>query len=1468
MNKKSFVKRILAVALSIIMVMSIMPIQAFAISYDTYDVSYRTQSEDNRSQIRYGLTDSSAGSFSIDDNGSSVEFWLSLDTGWYLEKWDTWFNGGEDKSWASDPSYDESNPVLGGTYTFTNTYQSGQLTNEKYILVSNLRSLYGDFRIDAVVRPILTVNAGDGISYQISTSNPLTTNLSSNQVAVVYGNDATVNYSVDNEYVVTSVSANYNTNYSENGTVVTVNSIKKPATVTIETRLKQQNVVFNANGGEGTMAQQSYSYGEAQALTANSFTRSDYTFAGWNTKADGTGTAYTDKQSISFTPANDGDSITLYAQWERSNYTVSFDANGGTNTMDAVKVGKNSEYTLPVNGFTAPSAYQFKGWATSANGDVISTESITVTADTTLYAIWEKIPAEAPIVQFSGHLELIYGEFTNQKITVTVEEKEGYAYSYYWVDLASENFDEVVATTDTFNIPDNMSVGAHFYDCAVFATREDNGESSRTIIRDIYVGIKPKEIGIAWSDTDLTYNGSPQKPTATATGTKNGDEITLTVSGEQTDASDTAYTATVTGINGEDAENYKLPRNVTVNFTIAKADQTAPVVNKENETVFGKADGKLTDVSANMEYKAEGENDYTEITGSTVENLVAGKYYVRVEGDSNHNPSPDTEITIAEGRKLTVTVPQNQIGYTLTVDKTEFEYMGGPKITLNIADGYSKTESFAVKINGRDMQWGDFTEISTQGLKEDTVITVEGIADITAPVGEISVKESKWSSFWNNLTFGLFFNETQDVTVTAADSGSGVKSVEYYLSAGELQSDELSLVTEWQPYEGAFKIDPNNCYVIYARITDNAGNAIYINSDGITLDNIAPTLEGIEDGQTYYGDLTVIKSAEQFYDIKVVTLDGEPMGFAEGTYGLVCADNAEHTVVVEDHAGNKTTYTVTVMKNYTVTYKVDGETIYTETVGHGKDATLPAVPNKEGYSGVWDSDGKNITADTTVTAVYSANSYKVSFDANGGEALDSIDLIFGEKYGRLPSSSVTGLSGGNKNWYLVDANGNVTETNIKNLTIVSTARDHKLFIKRNVLAPNVSIALTVPGGISDGYQYYIPGASQRVLTAIVNNANTELLNYTYQWYKDGDPIEGATASVLTLDGNVADAGTYKVEVTATLKEGTGIVVTTSSATGSKEQNVKILRAANTLCYDANGGEGGPQNAFSGGTSLNISTDMPTREHYDFIGWNTKADGSGDSYKAKDSYTFTADGGNGGCTVTLYAQWKAKEYIVTYMADGEVVATVTVGHGENAAFPKVPPKDGYVGKWDRNNENITSDTVINAVYTEIPSIKPDEVKPEDKTDLEDTKKQLEDMQDDDSYTEDDKKAIQDAIDDINDALEVIGNVDDVEKLIDKLPDTIKKEDEAAIKAADDAYNALSDYEKSLVDEGAKKALDDAKAALAELKKPVTDPDKSVVHGSAKTGDNSHIALWLVLFFISGGTLLAITIYNRKRRTYLR
>ena len=115
------------------------------------------------------------------------------------------------------------------------------------------------------------------------------------------------------------------------------------------------------------------------------------------------------------------ENTTLYAIWEPipvTTYTVSFNANGGTGTMADV-TGVTGSYTLPTCTFTAPSGKQFKGWATSASGAVITDASITVTADATLYAIWEPIPVTKPAITTVALPDGKVGDAYNQTLAAT-----------------------------------------------------------------------------------------------------------------------------------------------------------------------------------------------------------------------------------------------------------------------------------------------------------------------------------------------------------------------------------------------------------------------------------------------------------------------------------------------------------------------------------------------------------------------------------------------------------------------------------------------------------------------------------------------------------------------------------------------------------------------------------------------------------------------------------------------------------------------------------------------------------------------------------------------------------------------------------------------------------------------------------------------------------------------------------------
>ena len=184
--------------------------------------------------------------------------------------------------------------------------------------------------------------------------------------------------------------------------------------------------------------------------------------------------------------------------------------------------------------------------------------------------------------------------------------------------------------------------------------------------------------------------------------------------------------------------------------------------------------------------------------------------------------------------------------------------------------------------------------------------------DTEKPTGEIIIGTNKWNKFLNELTFGIFFKDTQEVTINAVDN-SGVVFVSYLVTDKELSEAELNSLV-FRAYEEPFCIDPNGEYIVYVMLVDENINITYLRSDRITLDNIQPVISGIENGKTYCEAQTVTVD-EKYVDTvtvngTVVTLD------ADGGFVLP-PTNGEQKIVVTDKAGNNAEMTVTVNNGHT-----------------------------------------------------------------------------------------------------------------------------------------------------------------------------------------------------------------------------------------------------------------------------------------------------------------------------------------------------------------------------------------------------------------------------------------------------------------------------------------------------------------------------------------------------------------------
>ena len=184
--------------------------------------------------------------------------------------------------------------------------------------------------------------------------------------------------------------------------------------------------------------------------------------------------------------------------------------------------------------------------------------------------------------------------------------------------------------------------------------------------------------------------------------------------------------------------------------------------------------------------------------------------------------------------------------------------------------------------------------------------------DTEKPTGEIIIGTNKWNEFLNELTFGIFFKDTQEVTINAVDN-SGVVFVSYLVTDRELSEDELNSLV-FRAYEEPFSIDPNGEYIIYVMLVDENINITYLRSDRLTFDNIQPVISGIENGKTYCEAQTVTVDEK---NVDTVTVNGTAVTLdADGGFVLP-PTNGEQKIVVTDKSGNNAEMTVTVNNGHT-----------------------------------------------------------------------------------------------------------------------------------------------------------------------------------------------------------------------------------------------------------------------------------------------------------------------------------------------------------------------------------------------------------------------------------------------------------------------------------------------------------------------------------------------------------------------
>lgn len=431
--------------------------------------------------------------------------------------------------------------------------------------------------------------------------------------------------------------------------------------------------------------------------------------------------------------------------------------------------------------------------------------------------------------------------------------------------------------------------------------------------------ITPKEIGITWGDAQFTYNGTPQTPTATATGLIAGDTCSITVEGAQTKAGE-SYTATAKSLSNS---NYKLPDSgTTKSFAIAKK-VLHPTFTGTTVTYTGNAQTPTGTIPAG------------DIIGNDAVNLQydqkptnAGNYTLTVSADNaNYEVAQDYKTVSFTVNKFTPVL--SNVAASIPANTTEIA-----KVT--VTGDWTKPEGlaslpgvFQLK-EGQTLTWGEsglnsvtciFTPTDTANIAavEVTGISLQ-LADSQKPTAAWTLEGKDWNA-------DQYLNEDAEVTLSVTDATSGVKNAQYAIVEGD------SGEPQWIPVPADGKItipaQHGKTFSVKVKAEDKAGNALEETSKKLTFLTQPPVIS-LDATKTYY---VTTEFSVKGLEIASVTRKNNTSGVTD-TVGSTAGDNftlpgdtdTTYTVTAADKAGNATTVTVTMKSINSILSGVEGIT--------------------------------------------------------------------------------------------------------------------------------------------------------------------------------------------------------------------------------------------------------------------------------------------------------------------------------------------------------------------------------------------------------------------------------------------------------------------------------------------------------------------------------------------------------------
>ena len=363
-------------------------------------------------------------------------------------------------------------------------------------------------------------------------------------------------------------------------------------------------------------------------------------------------------------------------------------------------------------------------------------------------------------------------------------------------------------------------------------------------------------------------------------------------------------------------EGYTRPKAKTITIKNDTAGGSNWEATVSNVTLTGTDADKFEVTGSGYDWTIQPKSDLTANTDGTAKTYIAT---INVAYDATEGvTSPATaEVSFTVNPKSnTVTVK----GGTLDNGSTTGNFNKGATVTVK-ADSTPSGYKFAgwTGIDGLTLLDGttSISETIKFIMPEEAVNITATYKDIAVPSATIQVKTNTWTSILNNITFGHFFKNTQDVTITGTDNESGVDKIQYYLSDKELSEDDAKALTDtdWKTYTKAFTLPKSSKQIVYAKVTDKADNFIIVNSNGIVV---------YEDSVQDTTAITHIKGVDGDQTAKVILNGNTVESVSDGNKTLV--SGTDYTVAsngtitfkesyLESLAVSDTAYTMTISYN-------------------------------------------------------------------------------------------------------------------------------------------------------------------------------------------------------------------------------------------------------------------------------------------------------------------------------------------------------------------------------------------------------------------------------------------------------------------------------------------------------------------------------------------------------------------------